>query len=185
MTSCAAGTGRLSNRGAHGDDDEEETMSTRAESLASRVEQGAQALATFAEGLSDKQWQAVCDDGRTVGVLCHHVASQLVGETDVMKQMAAGKPFSGVSWSMVDEGNAAHAHEHAACTQGEAAELLRRNGAMAAEAIRGLRDEQLDLATPNSLHAEAPVSTQFWIENHPLAHAYRHLASIRAALSAL
>lgn len=160
-------------------------MGTRAEALASRVEQGVRTLAAFAEGLSDDQWRTVCDDGRAVGVLCHHVASQLIGETDVMQQMAAGKPFSGVSWAMVDEGNAAHAHEHAACTQREAAELLRKNGAMAAEAIRALRDEQLDIATPNSLHAEAPVTTQFWIENHPLAHAYRHLASMRAALSTL
>jgi hypothetical protein len=59
-----------------------------------------------------------------------------------------------------------------------------QNGAAAAAAIRALRDEQLDLAAPNSLHAEAPVTAQFWIENHPLAQAYRHLASIRAALSA-
>ncbi len=142
-------------------------------------------LATFAEGRSEKEWQTVCDDGRTVGVLCHHVASQLPGEIDVMRQMAAGKAFSGVTWAMVDEGNAAHAREHAACSQREAAELLRRNGAMAAAAIQELRDEQLDLATPNSLHGEAPVTAQFWIENHPLAHAYRHLASMRAALSAL
>lgn len=158
-------------------------MGTRVEALANRVEQGAQALAAFAAGLSDEQWCIVCDDGRTVGVLVHHVASQLVGEIDVMRQMAAGKPFAGVTWAMVDEGNAAHAHEHASRTQREAADLLRKNGAMAAAAIRELRDEQLDLATPNSLHADAPVTTQFWIENHPLAHAYRHLASIKAALS--
>src|SRR5215210_5237871 len=160
-------------------------MSTRSEALAARVEQGAQALATFAEGLSNNEWQTICDDGRPVGVLIHHVASQLIGETDVMKQMAAGKAFTGVTWAMVDGGNAAHAREHANANQHEAAELLRRNGAIAADAIRALSDEQLDLATPNSLHADAPVTTQFWIENHPLAHAYRHLASIRAALSAL
>jgi hypothetical protein len=160
-------------------------MSTRAEALAARVEQGAQALATFAVGLSNNEWQTICDDGRPVGVLVHHVASQLIGETDVMKQMAAGKAFTGVSWAMVDEGNAAHAKTYASCSQQEAAELLRRNGALAAEAIRALSDEQLDMATPNSLHADAPVTTQFWIENHPLAQAYRHLASIRAALSSL
>jgi hypothetical protein len=159
-------------------------MGTRAETLASRVEQGAQALAAFAQGLSDEQWRTLCDDGRTVGVLVHHVASQLPDETEVMKQMAAGKPFTGVTWAMVDEGNTAHAREHAACSQREAAELLRKNGSMVAAAIRELRDDQLDLATPNSLHADAPVTTQFWIENHPLAHAYRHLASIRAALNA-
>jgi hypothetical protein len=160
-------------------------MGTRADALAARVEQGTEALAAFGEGLSNNDWQTICDDGRPVGVLIHHVASQLIGEADVMKQMAAGNAFQGVSWAMVDEGNAAHAHTHASCNQQEAAELLRRNGALAAEAIRALDDEQLDLATPNSLHANAPVTTQFWIENHPLAHAYRHLASIRAALSAL
>jgi DinB family protein len=160
-------------------------MSTRAEALAARVEQGTQALASFAEGLSNNEWQTICDDGRPAGVLVHHVASQLIGETDVMKQMAAGEAFTGVNWAMVDEGNATHAKTHASCSQQEAAELLRRNGALAAEAIRALRDEQLDMVTPNSLHADAPVTTQFWIENHPLAHAYRHLASIRAALSAL
>lgn len=160
-------------------------MGTRAEALATRVEQGVQALAAYAEQRSDREWQTICDDGRTVGVLAHHVASQLPGEIDVMKQMAAGKAFTGVTWAMVDQGNAQHASEHANTQQDEAVELLRKNGATAAAAIRDLTDEQLDLATPNSLHADAPVTTQFWIENHPLAHAYRHLASMRAALNAL
>jgi hypothetical protein len=161
-------------------------MGTRSEALAARVEQGAEALASFAERLSDKEWQTICtDDGRSVGVLVHHVASALVPETDIIKQLAAGTGLSGVTWPMVDQGNAEHASTHARRSQAEAAALLRRNSALAAEVIRGLRDEQLDLAAPNSLHAEAPVTTQFWIENHPLAHAYRHLASIRAALSAL
>src|SRR5262245_59004766 len=124
-------------------------MGTRAQALAARVEQGARALSDFAEQRSDAEWQTVCtDDGRTVGVLIHHVASQLIGETDVMKQMAAGKAFTGVTWTMVDERNAAHAREHANATQHEAAELLLRNSAIAADAIRALSDEQLDLATP-------------------------------------
>lgn len=160
-------------------------MGTRAEALATRVEQGTQALAAFAEGLSDREWQVVCDDGRTVGVLVHHVGTQLIGESDVLRTLASGTPFTGVTWAMVDEGNAAHAREHAGTSQREAAAFLRRNGAMTAELIRGLSDAQLDFAAPNCLHADAPVTTQFWIENHPLAHAYRHLASIRAALSAL
>ncbi len=161
-------------------------MGTRSEALATRVEQGAHALAAFAERLSDTEWQTVCaDDGRTVGVLAHHVASALIPETEIVKQLAAGTALTGVTWPMVDQGNAEHASTHASRSQGEAAELLRRNSAIAAAAIRGLRDEQLDLAAPNSLHAGAPVTTQFWIENHPLAHAHRHLASMQAALSAL
>jgi Mycothiol maleylpyruvate isomerase N-terminal domain len=160
-------------------------MSTRAEALAERIEQGAQALAAFAEGLSDAEWQTVVPgEGRTVGVLFHHVATNLLGESDLAKQLASGQGISDLTWAMVDQGNAQHAIEHARTTQREATELLRRNGAIAAAAIRELSDAELDLAAPNSLHGHAPVTTQFWIENHPLAHAYRHLESIRATLDA-
>jgi len=161
-------------------------MSTRAQALAARVEQGAQALSDFAEQRTDTEWQTVCtDDGRTIGVLAHHVATALLGEIGLVKQLASGQPIAGLTWAMVDQGNAQHASEHANTSQHEAAELLRRNGAIAAEAIRALSDEQLDQAAPNSLHADTPMTTQFWIENHPLAHAYRHLASMRAAISSL
>src|SRR6185503_18293615 len=53
------------------------TMSNpRARALADRIEQGANALATFAEGLSDAEWNtAVPGDGRSVGVTVHHVAN--------------------------------------------------------------------------------------------------------------
>ena len=160
-------------------------MSTRAEALAERIEQGAQALAAFAETLSDAEWQTVVPhEGRTVGVLVHHVATNLLGEADLAKQLASGQGISDLTWAMVDQGNAQHASEHTRTTQREAAELLRRNGAIAAAGIRELSDAQLDLAAPNSLHGHAPVTTQFWIENHPLAHAYRHLESIRSTLGA-
>jgi hypothetical protein len=161
-------------------------MGTRAQALAERVAQGAQALASFAEQLSDEEWHTTCtNDGRAVGVLAHHIASALIPETDIIKQLASGNALTGVTWAMVDQGNAQHAMEHAHSSQREAAELLRRNSAIAADTIRALSDDQLDLAAPNSLHADAPVTTQFWIENHPLAHAYRHLASMRAAISSL
>ena len=51
-------------------------MSRRADALADRVEQGAQALAVFAESLSYAEWRMnVPKDGRAVGVIVHHVAS--------------------------------------------------------------------------------------------------------------
>ena len=160
-------------------------MSKRAEALAERIEQGAQALAAFAERLSDAEWQTVVPgEGRTVGVLVHHVATNLPGESDLAKQLASGQAISDLTWPTVDQGNAQHAIEHARTTQREAAELLRRNGAIAAAAIRELSDAQLDLAVQRVRRGHAPVTTQFWIENHPLAHAYRHLESIRATLGA-
>jgi hypothetical protein len=51
-------------------------------------------------------------------------------------------------------------------------------------AIREMSDAELDRAAPVSLHADAPVTAQYLIEDHPLSHAYQHLASIRAAVNA-
>lgn len=158
-------------------------MQTRAHALAERVAHGARELIAFAEGLSDAEWQTVCtNEDRTVGVLIHHVASALPLEIGAVTALAAGQAISGVTWEMVDQGNAAHASEHASCTKDETLELLKQNSIAAVEAIRALRDEQLDQGAPISLHGDAPLTSQFFIENHPLAHAYRHLASIRGAI---
>jgi hypothetical protein len=51
-------------------------MSQRTNALADRLEQGANALAKFAEALTDAEWRIrVPKDGRTIGVIVHHVAS--------------------------------------------------------------------------------------------------------------
>src|SRR4029079_8568743 len=52
--------------------------SPRAARLADRLEEGAAELATYAEGLSEKEWRtpmSLGKDFRTVGVIVHHVAS--------------------------------------------------------------------------------------------------------------
>jgi hypothetical protein len=50
-------------------------MSARTEGLAKTLEQGAHALATFADGLSDAEWQTrLPNDGRTIGVVLDRVA---------------------------------------------------------------------------------------------------------------
>jgi hypothetical protein len=78
--------------------------------------------------------------------------------------------------------NAAHAREQASVTREAALDLLARNSKAAATAIRGLTDEQLDRAAPVSLNADAPLTCQFFLEDHPVRHSYHHLAAIRAAL---
>ena len=61
-------------------------------------------------------------------------------------------------------------------------ELLRRNSELASAAIRGLQDAQLDRAAPISLNADAPLTCQFFLEDHAVRHSYHHHARIRAAL---
>jgi hypothetical protein len=158
-------------------------MSHRTNALADRLEQGARALATFASALTDAEWHTrVPKDGRTVGVVVHHVATMYPLEIQLAQTLAGGKPVAGVTWDDVHVLNAEHAREHGAVTKAEALDLLRRNSAAAAAAIRALSDEQLDRAAPISLNADAPLTCQFMLEDHAVRHSYHHLAAIRGAL---
>ena len=87
----------------------------------------------------------------------------------------------GVTMAGVDEMNAGHAREFEGVTKEAALDLLRRNSAAAAIAIRALSDEQLDRAAPASLYAGAPVTCQFMLEDHAVRHSCHHLARIQAA----
>jgi DinB superfamily len=158
--------------------------SQRAHALATRLEQGAAELAAFATGLSAAEWQIrVPKDGRTVGVIVHHVASVYPIEIDLAQTVAAGKPVTGVTAAVIDNMNAAHAIEHAAVTKEAAVALLRRNSTAAAAAIRTLTDDEIDRAAPVSLYAGAPLTCQFVLEDHAVRHSYHHLARIKTALA--
>jgi hypothetical protein len=155
----------------------------RANALAERLEQGARALADTARGLTDAQWQTrIPGDGRKVGVVVHHVATMYPLEIQLAQSLAGGKPIAGVTWDAVHEINAKHAKEHDGVTKDAALDLLQRNSADAAAAIRALGDAQLDEAATVSLNADAPLTCQFFLEDHAVRHSYHHLARIRAAL---
>jgi DinB superfamily len=158
-------------------------MSTRTDALADRLEQGARELAAFASGLTPAEWQArVPGDGRKVGVTVHHVATMYPLEIQLAQRLAGGGPVSGVTWNVVHELNAAHAKEYDGVTKAAALELLERNSAAAAAAIRNLTDGQLDQAAPVSLNADAPLTCQFFLEDHAVRHSYHHLDRLRSVL---
>jgi ubiquinone/menaquinone biosynthesis C-methylase UbiE len=158
--------------------------SRRAESLADRIEEGAAGLAAFAEGLSEAEWRTPVSvtDGRSVGVIVHHVASVYPIEIDLARTIAGGKAVTEVTWEAVAEMNAKHSHNQAEVTKAAALELLRRNSREAAAAVRAFTDDELDRAAPFSLSFGAPVTAQFVIEDHALRHSWHHLARIRKAL---
>ena len=72
-------------------------MSKRAETLATRLEQGAIQLTTYAESLTPQQWAApVAQEGRSIGVLVHHVANMYPVEIGVAQTIANGQAVAGV-----------------------------------------------------------------------------------------
>lgn len=158
-------------------------MSRRAEALASVLEKGAAALVTFAEGLNDSEWQTpVPHDGRKIGVLVHHVASMYPLEIGLAQKLAGGGAIEDVSWDNVHAINAQHAKDFDKVTKADAIALVKSNSTAAAAAIRAMGDPDLDRAAPNSLYGNAPLTTQFFLEDHPVRHSFHHLAKIRAAL---
>lgn len=158
-------------------------MSQRSEALADRLEQGARALAMFAGGLTDTEWHSrIPRDGRKVGVVVHHVATMYPVEIELARMLARGEAVAGVTWDVVHTINATHAQEHDAATKAGALDLLLRNSAAAADAIRALSDEELDRAAPVSLNGDAPLTCQFMLEDHAVRHSYHHLAILRATI---
>lgn len=161
------------------------SVNRRAHALADRLERGARALAALARTLTDAQWQTpVLHDGRTIGVVVHHVASVYPIEIHLAQLLAAGKPVTGVTMNDVHTMNAAHAKEHASVTKIAALELLQANSLTAAAAIRRLTDEELDRAAEASLYSGAPITCQFMLEDHAVRHSYHHLARVQQTLRA-
>jgi hypothetical protein len=159
-------------------------MTKRSNALAERLEQGALALAELATSLTDEEWNTrLQHDGRTVGVIVHHVASVYPVEIGLAQTVAGGMPVTGVTPEDIDKMNAAHAKENAKVTKEAALQLLRQNSDAAAAAIREMSDEELDRATTVSLYSDAPLTTQFVLEDHAVRHSYYHLARIERALN--
>lgn len=158
-------------------------MPTRAEQLADRIEQGAAALAAYAKKLSDTQWRtSIPRDGRTAGVMVHHVASMYPIEMGVVQAAAQGNAITDVTWEVVAQINAEHAVANANVSKADALALLEKNSREAAKGVRALTEAELDRAVPFSLSFGAPMTVQFIVEDHPLRHPWHHLARMRAIL---
>jgi hypothetical protein len=156
----------------------------RSEALATRLENGATALAAFAATLSETEWQMrLPSDGRKIGVVVHHVASMYPIEIQLASLLAARQPITGVTWALVDALNRDHAQEYDNVTKEAALGLLKTNSALAAAAIRAFTDEELDHAATVSLNSDAPLTCQFFLEDHPVRHSYHHLTWLKAALA--
>lgn len=160
-------------------------VGARSGTLADRLERGAEALVALALQIPDEAWgMAIPHDGRSIGVVIHHVASVYPVEIHLAQVLASGQPVTGVVMDDVHNMNAKHAADNKGVSKAEAVALLRENSRAAAAAIRALSDEELDRAAPASLYDDAPITCQFMLEDHAVRHSYHHLAVIQRLLAA-
>jgi uncharacterized damage-inducible protein DinB len=156
-------------------------MSERARNLAQQLEQSNHRLITTIEGLSDAQWRAETpDDGRSVGVVAHHVATSHKTVAGLVGAIAHGQPVPPITMDMIHQGNAAHATQFANCTKAETLALLRQNGAAAVATVRALQDAELDRSVTFPLGTMTAAQV---VERILIGHAEGHHGSIRQAIA--
>src|SRR5215471_3175023 len=155
-------------------------MSARAQSLAHQLEETNHSLIATIEGLSDAQWHATTPgDGRSVGVVAHHVATSHKSVAGLVGAIAHGQKVPNITMEMIHDGNAKHADQFANCTKAETLALLRQNGAAAVATVRGLDDTGLDrtVSFPMGTMTAAQV-----VERVLIGHANDHHGTIRRAV---
>lgn len=156
-------------------------MSERAQTLAQELEQANHDLIATIEGLSDAQWRArTPGDGRTVGVVAHHVAESHKAVVGLANAVAHGQSVPTITMDMIHHGNAAHAVQHANCTKAETLALLRQNGAAVVAAVRAFGDAELDRTVTFPM---GTLSVAQVVEMILTGHAQDHHGTIRKALA--
>lgn len=158
----------------------------RSEQYAEQFEAAQDEFIRLVESLSDEQWRLVGqnfpqrindeDEGRPVGVIAHHVATNGDYITERIQTMLAGGPLAPIN---IREINAEHARSHAGVRKDEVLRLLSASRSRIANAVRAIPDDQLDIerSTP-----AGPMSAAQRIERVLIGHMKQHQGSIEAAL---
>jgi uncharacterized damage-inducible protein DinB len=157
-------------------------MSERATALAEHFEQVYAELIATVEACSDADWQRPCsEEGWSVSVVAHHIASACGPISSFVQAIATGANLPQVTPEMIDANNAKHAST-GSYRRDETLALLRQVSQQAAQGLRRLTDEQLDRTGSMPLTGGNPFSAAQMAEVALIGHPTQHLASIKAAL---
>ncbi|HEY8642347.1 MAG TPA: DinB family protein [Candidatus Dormibacteraeota bacterium] len=165
-----------------------EATAGRSADFADQFEAAQDGFIRLVESLHDEQWNRVGknypqrineeDEGRSVGVIAHHVAVSGDFIIDRVQRMARGEslPPAGDFTKL----NAEHASEHGSVTRDEVLRVLRESKPRIAEAVRAIPEDQLDVSRDTPA---GPMSVAFRLERVLIGHLKMHQGSIEAALA--
>jgi hypothetical protein len=159
---------------------------SRSALLAEQYEAAHDEFVRLVESLDDDQWHLAGknfpqridneDEGRPLGVIAHHVATNGDWITERIQTMLVGGPLAPVNMRAI---NSEHARSHANVTKDEVLRLLRASKGRIANAVRAIPDDQLDIqrSTP-----AGPMSAAERVEKVLIGHMKQHQGSIEAAV---
>ena len=159
------------------------SIGAKTEALARQFEGKARDAVATLEKLGDADWKKVTAAEKwTVGVTAHHLAGGLEAVAGIVTGLVSGGPSRGnFTRAMLDEMNAQHAKEHAACTREETLALFQKVAATAFAVVRGLNDDQL--AKSGTVFTDLPPMTaEQLIMGGLLGHIDEHMGSIRKTI---
>jgi hypothetical protein len=157
-------------------------MSPRAKELAEKFNTFNNEAIGVVENCSVEDWRKICpSETWTIGVVARHLGAGHYSALDFAKMIVAGEKMPDLTMDGIDEMNAQHAKEHAACTKNEVLDILRTNGAAMVDYISGLDDADLDRTTDFPA-AGGKISAQQFIEYIVLQSGGEHLTSLRTTI---
>jgi hypothetical protein len=157
----------------------------RSAELAAQYEAAHDEFVRLVESLSEDQWRLTGknypqrigdeDEGRRVGVIAHHVATNGDWIVQRIQTMLAGGPLAPVNQREI---NAEHARNNAGVTKDDVLRLLRASRSRIADAVRAIPDNQLDVQRDTPV---GPMSAAQRVERVLIGHMKQHQGSIEAA----
>jgi|RhiMethySRZTD1v2_1073278.scaffolds.fasta_scaffold13042_7 PhnB protein len=152
---------------------------SRSEALARELETKARDAVATLQQLSEADWRKVTQAEKwPVGVTAHHYAGVLEAIAGTIDTVASGRPFESFTPGLIEEMNARHARDYAACTRAETIELFQKGVGVAAATIRRLSDEQLGRSA-KVMSTMPPMTVEQFITGALLGHMDEHIGSIR------
>ena len=159
----------------------------RSAQLAEQYESAHDEFFQLIESLNPDQWHMAGknfpkrindeDEGRPVGVIAHHVATNGDWIIERIQTMLAGGPLAPVNMRDI---NSEHARTHASVTKDEVLRLLQASKPRISTAVRAIPDKELDIErnTP-----AGPMSAAQRVERVLIGHMKQHQGSIEAAIA--
>jgi len=156
-------------------------MSSRTETLATKLEQTIGDLLAAVEASTPEQWTARCADGEwTQGFAAFHAAVNIGSIAQTVKNVAEGQPFPETTMAELDAENAVQANEHAGCTKAETIDLIKDSAPGAVSMLRSLTDDQLNRKV-QLLKAMPEVTVETMAEMGLIGHIVYHSQTIKGA----
>jgi hypothetical protein len=157
-------------------------MAERVQTLIQSFDALISGFSVYVEGLTDAQWNTlVPKEGRTVGVVAHHLAEATVPIAQLCAALANRQDFT-LTKETIDGFNAHHAAEYAGATKAETLALLKSNALASSGVIGSLADSQLDNTGAVAILGGQQVPAHTMAQEAWLGHISDHWDSIKATL---